>query len=60
MFYTNFILDIKLCIFKVERSSMGEKRNHSDVPPGDIDVWRQAQRGGTTTYHYDMKPVSNL
>jgi len=39
---------------------MGEKRNHSDVPPGDIDVWRQAQRGGTTTYHYDMKPVSNL
>ncbi|XP_067932446.1 stabilizer of axonemal microtubules 5-like [Watersipora subatra] len=40
----------------VERSSMGEKRNHSDVPEGDMDKWRQAQRGGTTTYHWDMQP----
>ena len=37
---------------------MGEKRNHSDVPAGDIDSNRQAFRGGMTTYNWDMKAVS--
>ena len=37
---------------------MGEKRNHSDVPAGDIDPNRQAFRGGMTTYNWDMKAVS--
>ena len=37
---------------------MGERRNHSDVPEGDTDKWRQAHRMGTTTYHWDMQPVS--
>lgn len=42
----------------VERTDMGEKRNHSDVPPGDEDPLRQAFRGGMTSYHWDMKAVS--
>ena len=37
---------------------MGERRNHSDVPAGDEDQWRQAQRGATTMYNHDLRAVS--
>lgn len=47
-----------ICVLVVERSQMGEKRNHSDVPAGDIDPNRQAFRGGMTSYNWDMKAVS--
>lgn len=40
----------------VDKVNHGGKRNHSDIPPGDTDEWRQVQRGSTTSYAYHMLP----